>query len=555
VLAAVRNDHFIVWACRFLAIVGLCLTTACHAPVKHSRAAEAASQDNLALAQQFAHEAANEPRPEWSARAWLHCAAVAYLAADTGDKARGSEAISLSTTCTDKFLGFVLNDESLRWTSTTIDIADLPLKVELRGMSPSLDGPVQLTRADAVALPPSMEQRAATAGLGVALVASTPRCSNRPLCKLYPPEGIFRPATAWIEADQSGHLHLVLSDPVTHPTVVIGSRAYPLRTDVTAPYAMLFDSSRLKHLAWWNLIGGKQIGLRQGLYLLEDYDPHKTPIVMVHGLGASPMVWARLTNRIFSSPDLHARYQVWHVVYQTNAPVLVNRLRVQEFLDNAWALIDPDGKDPSRQGVVLIGHSMGGVVARLLTTNSDDVLWNAVSTVSFDQTNGSASDIVLLRKLFFFTPYPGVAKAIFLAAPHFGSPLSDDFIGHLAIYIVTPHGPEMDTMRRIVDANASTIRPALLSLYRKEGLSSISTLSTNQPVSHAAQSLMPVKGIRYFTIAGKLPGPYETGDGVVPLASAILPGAESTTIVTSGHKVYDNDEAIAQIIKILGEKP
>jgi pimeloyl-ACP methyl ester carboxylesterase len=246
---------------------------------------------------------------------------------------------------------------------------------------------------------------------------------------------------------------------------------------------------------------------------------------------------------------------VWQVVYQTNAPLLVNRLRVQEFLDSAWALIDPDGKDPSRQGVVLIGHSMGGVVARLLTTNSDNVIWDAVSTVPFDQTRGSASDLALSHKIFFFTPYPGIKKAIFLAAPHFGSPLSDDFIGHLAIHIVMPRGPEMDALRHIVAANDSTLRPALLSFYRKEGLSSISTLSMNQPVSHAEESLMPVKGVRYFTIAGKLPGADETGDGVVPLTSAILPGAESTTIVTSGHKVYENDEAIAQVIKILREQP
>ena len=549
-----RNHHFIVWVCRFLAMAGLCLLTACNVPVKR-HVAEAASQVNLTAAKDFAREAANEPRPEWSARAWLHCAATAYLAADTRDKDRGSEAISLSTTCTNKFLGFILSDESLRWTSTTIHIADVPLTVDLHGISPTLVGPVQLIHADDVEVPASMGARAVTTGLGVALVASTPRCGDRPVCSLYPSEGIFRPATAWIQADKDGHLSLVLSDPVMHPVVTIGSYTYPLTADVTAPFAMLFDSSRLKHLAWWNLIGGKQIGLRQGVYLLEDYDPHKTPIVMIHGLGASPLVWARLTNQIFNSPDLRARYQVWQVVYQTNAPLLVNRLRVQEFLDSAWALIDPDGKDPSRQGVVLIGHSMGGVVARLLTTNSDNVIWDAVSTVPFDQTRGSASDLALSHKIFFFTPYPGIKKAIFLAAPHFGSPLSDDFIGHLAIHIVMPRGPEMDALRHIVAANDSTLRPALLSFYRKEGLSSISTLSMNQPVSHAEESLMPVKGVRYFTIAGKLPGADETGDGVVPLTSAILPGAESTTIVTSGHKVYENDEAIAQVIKILREQP
>jgi hypothetical protein len=66
---------------------------------------------------------------------------------------------------------------------------------------------------------------------------------------------------------------------------------------------------------------------------------------------------------------------------------------------------------------------------------------------------------------------------------------------------------------------------------------------------------MPAKGIRYYTSAGNLPGASVPGDGVVPLASAILAGAMSTIIVTSGHKVYNNDQAIAQIIKILREPP
>jgi pimeloyl-ACP methyl ester carboxylesterase len=549
-----RRDCFPAYR-SFFTVGWLCLLVACSAPIRPPAVTGSVPHDDLAEARQLAQQAAGASGPERSALAWSRCAAAAYRAADTDDETKGHEAVTLGATCTDKLLDYLLSTEPQHWQSTTIDLAGTPLTVELRGISPSLSGPIRLTLADKVSVPRSMGPRFANSGFGVALVAATPRCSDRPLCKVYPVEGIFRPATAWIESGERGQLRLVVSDPLAHPIVVIGSHAYPLAMDISAPAAMLVESSRLNRLAVWNLLGGKQIELRQGVYLLQDYDPHKTPIVMVHGLGASPLIWARLTNRILGTPDLRSRYQIWQVIYQTNAPELVDRLRVQQFLDKAWSQLDPDGQDAARHGMVLIGHSMGGVVARLLTADSGDVLWDAAVTVPFNQVHGSESDRTLVHNVLDFKPYPGVGKAIFLASPHLGSPLSDDFIGRLARRIVTPHGPEPDALRRIVDANPSTVQRDLLMDYRKEGISSISTLSTNQPVSHAAQALMPAKGIRYYTIAGNLPGASVPGDGVVPLASAILAGAMSTIIVTSGHKVYNNDQAIAQIIKILREPP
>ena len=87
--------------------------------------------------------------------------------------------------------------------------------------------------------------------------------------------------------------------------------------------------------------------------------------------------------------------------------------------------------------------------------------------------------------------------------------------------------------------------------YSRKGLTSISTLRAGQPVSHAAQSLMPVPGVRYYTLAGNLRGSNPPSDGFVPLQSALIPGATSTTIVDSNHKLYLNDEVLAKILEIL----
>lgn len=544
------------WCRRAGALLALAgVLAGCAPPVRHLVAP--APDATLAVARGWAMDAMRQPSPERAARGWLRCAAGAYRAALAGG-ATADEAVALDTQCTGHLLDFLLATEAAHWRPRTLDIGGDPLAVELGALSPDLAGPPMFVRADRIPISDRMfGQRFATNGFGVALVAATRRCEGTPRCQLFPPEGVTRTAVAWIEADaQAGTPRLVFADPLKLGSTTIGPREYVLSMDTTAPYAMLADSSQLKQLAIRNLlVNGKDIGQRQGVYLLEDYDPGKIPVVMLHGLGGSPLVWARLTNRIQGTPALRSRYQVWHVVYQTNAPVLLSRLRVQGFLDSAWAAVDPAAHDAARAHMVLVGHSMGGIIARLLTADSGDVLWRAAFLVSEQQLHGAADDIATMRRVLRFTPYPGADTAFFLATPHHGSPVAEDFFGRVAQRLVKPGGSELDAIARLVKANPAQIQPDLLRSYQERGLSSISSLRPDQPVSRAAWSLLPVPGVRYYTIAGSLPGEAVPGDGVVPLESSFLPGAVSTTTVTSGHRIYRNDEAINLIVKTLGDSP
>lgn len=541
-----------------MAIVCVALLSAACAPVKPSQSPDTVARheavDWLAQARTWATDASHQTRPEFARRDWLRCAAAGYRAL-AHDPEHAREALRWHNVCAERLLDDLFDRDADGWTSRTLKFGDDSMSLVIEPMPASLHGPLQLVPADSVSIPESFGVRHAEPGMGVPLVVAARRCNDKPLCKLYPPEGVSRAATAWIDVDAQDQPRLHITDPQRDPDVVIGLRTYPLARDTTAPYAYLFDQSKLKRLAVWNLIGGKQIGLRQGLYLLEDYDPHKIPIVMIHGLGASPLIWGRLSNRILGTPELHARYQIWHVVYQTNAPLLVSRLRVQQFLDQGWSLLDPSGTDPARQYMVLVGHSMGGVIARLLSADSGDLLWRTAFTVPPEKIEASADDLDMLKRLFFFHPYPGVAQAIFLAAPHLGSPVSERLIGRIAVLVLNPHGPELDALQRIVKNDPAAVQSNVLAVYQSAGLSSVSTMRDSQPVSHASQALMPAPSIRYYTIAGDLPGASVRGDGIVPLSSAVIPGAVSTTIVASGHKLYNNPEAIDKVIGILNETP
>jgi pimeloyl-ACP methyl ester carboxylesterase len=274
---------------------------------------------------------------------------------------------------------------------------------------------------------------------------------------------------------------------------------------------------------------------------------------MIHGLGSNPLIWSRVSNAVWGETDLRERFQVWQVVYRTDVPLLVARLHVQRYLDDAWALLDPDGEARASSRTVLLGHSLGGVVARLLCADSGDALWNAAFLVPSAMLDADDEDRALIDRIFHFVPYAGIARAIFLAAPHRGSPSAASVLGRLTGDLVGRRTSEVHALRRIAGRNPHAIRPELLPVFLEGWINSITTLRSEQPVRRAAESLMPPPGFPYHTIAGVQPGRHRPSDGVVPLESAMLPGAASSLVVESGHRVHERPAAVAEIVRILRE--
>ncbi|WP_201314938.1 hypothetical protein [Dyella sp. EPa41] len=488
--------------------------------------------------------------------AWLHCATLAHDAMASTEPATEAAAGALSTLCSRSFFDVAAQGGPINVTAGMASLGGAAVRVEFRGLPDSLGKSIYIEPADQVPMDTLGGVHYRHAGFGVPLVAFALPCSDRPICRHYPPEGIFRPATMWVEASTRAEPHdgapvLVLQNPVLQPSHAVGAASYELADDVSAPYAQLLERTSLKRLAWWGLIGGAEVGKRSGLFMLDDYDPDKTPIIMIHGVAGSPVIWARLSNAIMGDPELHRRYQIWHVVYQSNAPLLVERYRVQRYIDKAWSDIDPDGLAPARQGVVLIGHSMGGVIARLLCAQSTPEVWNAAFTAPFESLHANATDLTTLKGVFQFKPYPGVDEIIFMAAPQRGSPSADGLLGRFVGLLAWRHIEEISGLMRIALQNPGAIQPTLLSMFQTGHISSITSLRPDEPVTLADAKLMPAAGVRYDTIAGVLPGVKPPGDGFVPLSSALLTGSTTTLIVRSNHEVPNRPEAISDVLKIL----
>lgn len=135
------------------------------------------------------------------------------------------------------------------------------------------------------------------------------------------------------------------------------------------------------------------------IYLLDPYDPDKTPLLMVHGLQSTPVAFATLVNALRSDPRIRANYQIWQFYYATGTPVLANALALRESLDKTVMTLDPEDRDAANKRIVVLGHSMGGVISHTLVSSSGDRVWRSVFRVPSDQLKGDPQAIRELKRI------------------------------------------------------------------------------------------------------------------------------------------------------------
>src|SRR5207249_3814871 len=145
------------------------------------------------------------------------------------------------------------------------------------------------------------------------------------------------------------------------------------------------------------------------------------PVVFVHGLWLSPWSWSGMIAALEADGSLRDRYQFWTFGYSTGDPLPYSADRLRRALDEARARLDPDGTDAAFDRMVLVGHSLGGLLSKMMAQESGSRLWEVISTRPFGEVKGDPADLALLRRALFFAPRPEVRRVIFIAAPHRGS--------------------------------------------------------------------------------------------------------------------------------------
>ncbi len=251
-----------------------------------------------------------------------------------------------------------------------------------------------------------------------------------------------------------------------------------------------------------------------------------------------------------SDPEIRAKYQIWLFYYATGTPVMTNSAELRDNLDETLRAVDPTDHDAATKRIVVIGHSMGGIMARTLVCSSGERIWEANFRAPAAQLKGDPQTIQFLVHIFHFQRNPRVQRIIFMAVPHRGSSMANSPVGYVGNSITRLSVREETGFAQLAQENPELMTPEG-SAFDRGRISAIHTLSPKNPML-IALSQIPVE-VPYHSIMGQQHwGAKETGsDGVVPYWSSHLDGAESELVVRSGHQVIKNDDAIREVIRIL----
>ena len=204
---------------------------------------------------------------------------------------------------------------------------------------------------------------------------------------------------------------------------------------------------------------------------------------------------------------------------------------------------------PDHKNMVIIGHSMGSLISRLMITDAGDKLWIKAFGQPPSETKFTGRSRELLLDALVFSDRKEIDRAVFFSGPHRGSELASNWVGAIASRLVKMPSLIADT--RDVVLSAATADVAGLAMQNAPN--SIGTLSPTNPFVVEINKLPIVPRVPYHSIIGdrgKGDTP-DSSDGVVAYWSAHLEGAVSEKIVPSGHSSHQHPEGIAEARRIL----
>jgi pimeloyl-ACP methyl ester carboxylesterase len=332
--------------------------------------------------------------------------------------------------------------------------------------------------------------------------------------------------------------------PLSQDRVDFNGHSYPLAADFSAPLALGLTREKPHRLGFIRMLRPEKYVDTAQLARLQLYDPQRIPVIFVHGLQDTPASWSPMINALRGDPEIRAHYQFWVFSYPSGFPYMYSAALFRKELERL------DQAFPGHKKIVLVGHSMGGVISRLMITDVGDKIWLSYFGKPPAQTALPGPTRKLFEESLVFNHWPEISRVIFMSAPHRGAPMGANWIGRIGsslvkmpffvasipfhtIEAVMIQDPAAGTMRRIPN--------------------SIDTLSPNNRFVLEINKIAITPGIPYHSIIGdrgRGDSPHSS-DGVVPYWSSHLDGAESEKIVPSNHSTPRNPEAIAEVRRIL----
>jgi pimeloyl-ACP methyl ester carboxylesterase len=401
-----------------------------------------------------------------------------------------------------------------------------------------------------------LQNRYSEAGLGAPLAADV--ASNSDQRGFQVARLVKVPMTALLRLDISpaalasgrfnGELTLYPGD--AERMVEIGGQPVPLENEPSAAFAYALSNPAIWKTELTGFFQGDLFNnLPTQLVAVEPYRPGRIPVVLIHGTASSAGRWADLLNDLQNDPAIRERFQFWLFTYNTGNPMPISALQLRTALEAAVNKLDPDRHDAALHNVVLVGHSQGGLLAKMLVINTGSRMFDAFSTKPLDALKLTDESRETVRKALFVTPMPDVTRVIFIATPQRGSFVAGESLAQLIGRLVTLPL----SVTRLAAETLTGNRDALKLEAQNVRLGSVYGMTPGSPFITTIASIPVAPTVTaHSIIAVKSDGPIETGDdGVVKYSSAHIDDAASELVIRSGHSVQSNPRTVAEVRRIL----
>lgn len=404
----------------------------------------------------------------------------------------------------------------------------------------------------------NLKNRHTSAGLGVPITAiRRPSAKPDPIEQYYT-KGMSFAATLLLRFDESSGMkdpaqtvRLQIFDPRESDGTMVGDNVTPLEADVSTPLARYLSNPDISLLDTWGFIRPDRAQEVAGLYMVQPYDPDRIPVLMVHGIWSSPMTWMEMFNELQSDPEIRRKYQFWFYLYPTGEPMAFSAANLRDELQRVRNDCDPYRRNEKLDEMVVVGHSMGGLIAQMLTLNSGDRLWNSVSGRSVDELQATADVKSEIHRVFFFQSNPSIDCIVTIASPYGGSSLSNRFTRWLSGSFVWLPAKTYELTKTILDQNHSGWWDRVTAPR-----TSLDSLTKNSSVLQLISESRVPDDVRHYNIVGVRRGrDVQTWtDGVVSYRSAHREDVTREKVVAAGHRdVILDSETVAEVRQILLE--
>jgi hypothetical protein len=342
-------------------------------------------------------------------------------------------------------------------------------------------------------------------------------------------------------------------------TIRIGGQQVPLEYDQTAVRALFATevkpwSRELSGLLNNALINPNAPDPSDHLFALEPHRRGRIPVVLVHGTASSPIRWGDMVNDLLEDKEVRDHYEFWFLTYNTGNPIPVSASVLRHSLVDAVNSLGGVQADPALGRMVVIGHSQGGLLTKMIAIESGSKIWDAVSDRPVDELHVKPETKALLQDSLFVHPLPFVETVVFISTPHGGSYQASLTAVRLFTRLVTL---PLTIAGAAADVVANAAHGLKVGVEDPRAFNSINGMSPGNPVIGAVRAIPVAPGIHAHSIIPTLQdGPLmERNDGVVEYKSAHIDGVESELVIEhSGHSTQGNPLTVREVRRILIEQ-